>query len=107
MLEFELSFIQNSEQFKMSDSPESGQDLCAPALPGLLEQTGHYKRIFTLNVLRKQTKTGRTGFVSYQRHFRVPTVFHTFSFMVLWFFFVFFKNCLRLPDDMYSVMKMT
>lgn len=27
--------------------------------------------------------------------------------MVLWFFFVFFKNCLRLPDDMYSVMKMT
>lgn len=31
----------------------------------------------------------------------------TFSFMVLWFFFVFFKNCLRLPEDMYSVMKMT
>lgn len=27
--------------------------------------------------------------------------------MVLWFFFVFFKNCLRLPEDMYSVMKMT
>lgn len=33
--------------------------------------------------------------------------FQTFSFMVLWFFFVFFKNCLRLPEDMYSVMKMT
>lgn len=27
--------------------------------------------------------------------------------MVLWFFFVFFRNCLRLPEDMYSVMKMT
>lgn len=32
---------------------------------------------------------------------------HTFSFMVLWFFLVFFKNCFRLPEDMYSVMKMT
>lgn len=31
----------------------------------------------------------------------------TFSFIVLWFFFVFFKNCLRLPEDMYSVMKIT
>lgn len=27
--------------------------------------------------------------------------------MVLWFFFVFFKNCFRLPEDMYSVMKIT
>ena len=31
----------------------------------------------------------------------------TLTFMVLWFFLVFFRNCLRLPDDMYSVMKMT
>lgn len=31
----------------------------------------------------------------------------TFTFMVLWFFFVFFRNCFRLPEDMYSVMKMT
>uniref|UniRef100_A0A0P6J5H0 Nuclear receptor-binding protein 2 n=2 Tax=Heterocephalus glaber TaxID=10181 RepID=A0A0P6J5H0_HETGA len=27
--------------------------------------------------------------------------------MALWFFLVFFRNCLRLPDDTYSVMKMT
>lgn len=31
----------------------------------------------------------------------------TFSFIVLWFFFVFFRNCFKLPDDMYSVMKIT
>lgn len=31
----------------------------------------------------------------------------TFTFIVLWFFFVFFRNCLRLPDDMYSVMNIT
>lgn len=31
----------------------------------------------------------------------------TLTFMVLWFFLVFFRNCLRLPDDMYSVMNMT
>lgn len=34
-----------------------------------------------------------------------PTL--TLTFMVLWFFLVFFRNCLRLPDDMYSVMNMT
>lgn len=33
--------------------------------------------------------------------------FFTFSFMVLWFFFVFFRNCFRLPEDMYSVIKIT
>lgn len=27
--------------------------------------------------------------------------------MALWFFLVFLRNCLRLPDDTYSVMKMT
>lgn len=27
--------------------------------------------------------------------------------MVLWFFFVFFRNCFKLPEDMYSVMKIT
>lgn len=31
----------------------------------------------------------------------------TFSFIVLWFFFVFLRNCFKLPDDMYSVMKIT
>lgn len=31
----------------------------------------------------------------------------TFTFIVLWFFLVFFRNCLRLPDDMYSVMNIT
>lgn len=31
----------------------------------------------------------------------------TFSFIVLWFFFVFFRNCFKLPEDMYSVMKIT
>lgn len=32
---------------------------------------------------------------------------HTRAFMALWFFLVFLRNCLRLPDDTYSVMKMT
>lgn len=36
---------------------------------------------------------------------RVKTL--TFTFIVLWFFLVFFRNCLRLPDDMYSVMNIT
>lgn len=27
--------------------------------------------------------------------------------MVLWFFFVFFRNCFKLPDDIYSVIKIT
>lgn len=31
----------------------------------------------------------------------------TRAFMALWFFLVFFRNCLRLPEDTYSVMKMT
>lgn len=32
---------------------------------------------------------------------------HTRAFMALWFFLVFLRNCLRLPEDTYSVMKMT
>lgn len=32
---------------------------------------------------------------------------HTLAFMALWFFLVFLRNCLRLPDDTYSVMKTT
>lgn len=31
----------------------------------------------------------------------------TLTFMVLWFFLVFLRNCFRLPEDMYSVIKMT
>lgn len=31
----------------------------------------------------------------------------TLAFMALWFFLVFFRNCFRLPEDTYSVMKMT
>lgn len=31
----------------------------------------------------------------------------TLTFMVLWFFLVFLRNCFRLPDDMYSVMNTT
>lgn len=34
---------------------------------------------------------------------RAPTL----AFMALWFFLVFFRNCFRLPEDTYSVMKMT
>lgn len=33
--------------------------------------------------------------------------FQAFSFIILWFFLVFFRNCFRFPEDMYSVMKMT
>lgn len=77
-------------------SPQSRQDLCAPALPGLSE--AHTKGLFV------------TIFAWHYHMFSIAVICsrsHTFSFMVLWFFFVFFKNCFRLPEDMYSVMKMT
>lgn len=31
----------------------------------------------------------------------------TLAFMALWFFLVFFRNCFRLPEETYSVMKIT
>lgn len=82
-----LKFIQNQNQ----DRTEH--------LDGRLQLGG------IVNVLEhKHGKVLGNLFQGGKLHFD-PT--RTFSFIVLWFFFVFFRNCFRLPEDMYSVMKIT
>lgn len=114
--------------WKRENPLESREDLCAPSLQSLWEQTPRVRLLADFRHEKATRMIPRMWFSSLLSVDRRDTskicsscsrnwilkmitkrlrVEFTFSFIVLWFFFVFFRNCFRLPDDMYSVMKIT
>lgn len=103
MYKFPCLNLHNLQHKWKSVSPEGRENLCTPAFPGLEYSnvscehkiTASHNNNHLHHIFRHQSQTKN----SYESL--------TLTFMVLWFFLVFLRNCFRLPDDMYSVMNTT